>query len=163
MGSEYLIALAAATLQAGGRPESVLEIGCGDGERTLFLAREYPRARVRGVDADEGAVRAAAARIGLDPEGRVAFRHARGRRIPFPDDHFDLVVRSDGAPDAETTRVLRAGGRLIQLYGPRRRPRPAFAGRLAERRLARRGLEPLGRGGAGGAGGATYLVAELKR
>ena len=38
------------------------------------------------------------ARVGLDPEGRVAFKVGAPRGLPFPDDHFDLVVLLDAAP-----------------------------------------------------------------
>jgi ubiquinone/menaquinone biosynthesis C-methylase UbiE len=101
-------------LRVPGRPERVLEIGCGSGEGTLFLAREYPGARVRGVDPSEGAIRAAVARVGLDPEGRIAFKRGSPRQLPFPDDFFDLVAQIGGRlhPD-EIARVLRPGGRLV--------------------------------------------------
>ena len=108
-----LTPLAAAVLHVG-NPERVLQIACGDGDGALFLAREFPTARVRGIDADADLVHAATARVGLDPEGRVAFKVGGPRRIPFPDDHFDLVAVLDARPKAaELARVLRPGGHLI--------------------------------------------------
>ena len=108
-----LTPLAAAVLHVG-RPERVLQVACGDGDAALFLAREFPAARVRGIDADADLVGAARARIGLDPEGRVAFKVGGPRRIPYPDDHFDLVAALDARPaPAELARVLRPGGHLI--------------------------------------------------
>lgn len=96
------------------RPERVLEIGCGDGEAVLFLAREYPSARVRGVDASAEAVREAVSRIGLDPEGRVAFKQGKSRSLPFPDGFFDLVAQAGGAlHPGEIARVLRPSGYLV--------------------------------------------------
>ena len=63
---------------------------------------------MRGVDRSEAAVRAATARVGLDPEGRVAFKQGRPRSLPYPDDLFDLVAQVDGRPPvAEIARVLR--------------------------------------------------------
>ncbi len=114
MPSPSLIALAAAVLRVPTRPERVLEIGCGDGEAVLFLAREYPSARVRGVDPSAEAIREAVARIGLDPEGRVAFKQGKPRALPFPDGFFDLVAQAGGAlrPD-EIARVLRPKGHLV--------------------------------------------------
>src|SRR6201996_5810104 len=101
-----LTPLAAAVLHVGS-PERVLQIACGDGAGTLFLAREFPAARIRGIDADADLVRAAAARVGLDPEGRVAFKEGGPRRIPYPDHHFDLVAALDAQPAAkELARVL---------------------------------------------------------
>src|SRR3954454_15006121 len=96
MQTPPLTPLAAAVLHVAPAPERVLEIECGDGDGALFLAREYPRARVRGVDASEQALRAANARIGLDPEGRVAFKRSPGTELPFPTAHFDLVAQRRG-------------------------------------------------------------------
>jgi SAM-dependent methyltransferase len=160
MGSPDLIALAAATLHVEGSPERVLEVDCDDGERTLFLAREYPRARVRGVDASAEEIQAASARIGLDPEGRVAFKTGSAETgLPFPDDHFDLVARGGGTgPSAEIARVLRPGGELIAFDRARGRDVLGLRGRRFRRLLARHGFELLQ---SGGAGGGTYLVARL--
>jgi ubiquinone/menaquinone biosynthesis C-methylase UbiE len=119
--SPSLTALAAAVLHLPGRPERVLEIACGSGDGVLFLAREYPAARVRGVDPSEAAIAAAVARVGLDPEGRVAFKRGKARALPYPDEFFDLVAQARGRLHAaEIARVLRPGGHLI-LVGERRR------------------------------------------
>lgn len=108
-----LTPLAVAVLHVG-RPERVLQIACGDGDGALFLAREFPAARVRGIDADADLIGAATARVGLDPEGRIAFKVGGPRRIPYPDDHFDLVAALDARPGAaELARVLRPGGHLV--------------------------------------------------
>jgi SAM-dependent methyltransferase len=144
-----LTPLATAVLEAG-EPERVLEVECGDGEATLFLAREFPRARVRGVDRSERAVRAATARVGLDPEGRVAFKLGQPRSLPFPDDHFDLVVLVDATPaGAETARVLRPGGLLVLAYTSRSRVPGGLRGWLLRRGLIRGGFEPLSAADAG--------------
>jgi SAM-dependent methyltransferase len=125
-------------------PERALVVGCGDGEAVLFLAREFPAARVRGVDRSEELVRKASARVGLDPEGRVAFKVGGTGALPYPDDFFDLVVQLEGRPSAaDTARVLRPGGHLI-LTGARRSRFPAGLWEaLARRRLSRVGFEPL--------------------
>lgn len=109
-----LTALAAAVLHLPGRPERVLEVACGSGDGVLFLAREFPAARVRGVDPSETAVAKAVKRVGLDPEGRVAFKRGAARALPYPDDFFDLVTQSRGRLHAtEIARVLRPGGQLV--------------------------------------------------
>lgn len=126
-----LTPLAAAVLLVPGRPERVLEVGCGTGDGVLFLAREFPAARVRGLDRSAEAIRAATTRVGLDPEGRVAFKHAPGRALPYPDDFFDLVVQCGGTlRAAEAARVLSPAGSLLLLG----------RWRLLGRRLGRHGL-----------------------
>lgn len=147
---DQLTTLAAAVLALPTPPERVLEIGCGEGEATLFLAREFPSARVRGVDRSEAAIRAAVARVGLDPEGRVAFKRGDPRALPYPDELFDLVV-CDGASfrPREAARVLRAGGHLLYVEPPprgSRRPRLAWT----EWRLAGLGFETACRAEAAG-------------
>jgi SAM-dependent methyltransferase len=158
VSSADLVALAAAVLHAGREPERVLEVGCGAGERTLFLAREYPRARVRGVDPSPQAVREATARVGLDPEGRVAFKQGDARRgLPFPDDQFDLVV-APGAT-AEIARVLRPAGELVAFAGARPGDALGLRRRRERRALRKHGFQVIH---SGGAGGGTYMVARVR-
>ena len=136
-----LTPLAAAVLRVG-EPERILEIECATGEATLFLAREFPRARVRGVDRDERSVRRASARVGLDPEGRVAFKAGAPASLPFPDDLFDLLVAVDAEPNfAEAARVLRPGGSLLCVRTRLHEPAGGPRGWLAERRRRRQGFE----------------------
>jgi ubiquinone/menaquinone biosynthesis C-methylase UbiE len=141
--SPLLTPLAAAVLHVGD-PERILQIECGDGEAALFLAREFPSARVRGVDSSEGRVRQAGARIGLDPEGRIAFKQGNPRSLPFPADHFDLLAAVDAHPvPGEAARVLRPGG-FLALASTRAATTPAgWGGKLLRRRLARLGFESI--------------------
>jgi ubiquinone/menaquinone biosynthesis C-methylase UbiE len=138
-----LTPLAAAVLHVG-VPERILQIECDEGDGALFLAREFPSARVRGVDGSPEAVRRACARVGLDPEGRIAFKQGRPRSLPFPADHFDLLTAVDALPSAaETARVLRPGG-FLALAATRGREVPAgLRGKLLPVRLRRRGFEPI--------------------
>jgi len=153
-----LTPLAAAVLHVG-RPERVLQTACGDGEAALFLAREFPTARVRGIDADAAAVAAAAQRVGLDPEGRVAFKVGGPRRIPYPEDHFDLVAAVDSRPSPrELARVLRPGGYLILAATHGRATGSGLSGRLLARGLRARGFEQVA---AMDAGAGSFAVARL--
>jgi len=139
----HLTPLAAAVLHVGD-PERILQVECGDGEGAMFLSREFPSARVRGVDRSAAAVREAAARIGLDPEGRVAFKQGGRRSLPFPADHFDLLAALDARPaPGEAARVLRPGGFLALAESHRADAPAGLGGRLLRRRLGRLGFEPI--------------------
>src|SRR5690242_1507081 len=141
--SPLLTPLAAAVLHVGD-PERILQIECGQGDGVLFLAREFPSARIRGVDSSEEEIREASARVGLDPEGRVAFKQGTPRSLPFPDDHFDLLAAADARlAAAEAARVLRPGGFLALVATAAPAVAPGFRGKLLRRRLARRGFESI--------------------
>ena len=141
---DHLAPLAAAALRVAGPPERVLDIGTGTGEGALLLAREFPRASVRGIDISEGMVRSAQGKIGLDPEGRVAFRVADAASLPFGEESFDLVAQLNMPPFFdEIARVLRPAGHVIvaaswgadtPFYTP---------DTVRERAFRRRGIEPV--------------------
>lgn len=110
----HLAALAVAVTKIDRRPERALDLGTGTGEGALFLAREFPNASIRGVDLSPEMIRRAQAKIGLDPEGRVAFKVADASDLPYPDGHFDLVSGLNMPPFfAEVSRVLRHGGHAL--------------------------------------------------
>ena len=101
--------------------------------------RPLPRPRVPGGPGPRGRQlrgggSAATARIGLDPEGRVAFKAGRPRSLPFPDDLFDLVAQLDGRPRGRRDRPGAAARRLPDPRLLRRRGTPP-AGSLPARRL----------------------------
>src|SRR5918996_914018 len=111
---DHLAPLAAAALHVSVAPERVLDVGTGTGEGALLLAREFPRASVRGIDISPPMIRSAQAKIGLDPEGRVAFRVADAASLPYDEESFDLVAQLNMPPFfAEIDRVLRPGGHVI--------------------------------------------------
>jgi SAM-dependent methyltransferase len=143
VSSPPLTPLAAAVLHVGD-PERILQLECGEGDGALFLAREFPSARVRGVDRSQRKIQEARARVGLDPEGRIAFKQGEPRSLPFPDRHFDLIATLDARPaPGETSRVLRPGGFLV-LAASRSLGVPAgLGGRLLLWRLGRLGFEPI--------------------
>lgn len=113
-GPVHLAPLAAALLHVRPEPERALDIGTGLGDGALLIAREFPHARVRGVDLSEEMVRRAQERIGLDPDGRVAFKVGDASHLPFDEGSFDLVTQLNVPPFfAEIARVLRPGGFAI--------------------------------------------------
>ncbi len=119
-------------------PARVLDIGCGAGTNSLFLARSG--FRVSGVDLAPAAIEAAqrrAARAGLS----VDFRSGDALRLPFPDRSFGgavdvgcyhtIPLRLRRAYSREIARVVRPGGRYLvswvgreatQKQGPPHRP-----------------------------------------
>jgi len=154
--AEHLAPMAAALLHVSPPPERALDLGTGTGTGALLIAREFPQARVRGVDISEEMIHLAQARIGLDPDGRVAFKVADASSLPYDDDSFDLVAQLNMPPFfRETARVLRPGGHAIvaaswgaatPFYTP-----PS----VLERGFRRCGLEPVE---SGEAGQGTYTV-----
>jgi ubiquinone/menaquinone biosynthesis C-methylase UbiE len=153
----HLAAFAAACATVNPAPERVLELGTGTGEAALFLAREFPRASVRGVDVSEEMIRAAQAKVGLDPDGRIAFRVADAARLPYDAESFDLVAMLNMPPFfAETARVLRPGGSVIVAasWGP---ATPFYTPpAVLERGFRRHGIEAAGDGETGG--GAWFVA-----
>jgi SAM-dependent methyltransferase len=112
--AERLAPLAAGLLEVSPAPERALEIGTGTGVGALLIAREFPQARVRGIDVSEEMIRRAQDRIGLDPEGRVVFRVADASDLPWEDASFDLVAEINMPPFFdEIARVLRPGGFVV--------------------------------------------------
>ena len=111
---EYLAPMAAALLHVKPAPERALDVGAGTGDGTFLIAREFPQASVRGIDISEEMIRAANAKMGLDPDGRVAFRVLDAADLPYDEDSFDLVTHLNMPPfAAEVARVLRPAGYVI--------------------------------------------------
>ena len=112
--ADHLAGLGAALLHVRPAPERALEVGTGTGEGALLIAREFPQARVRGVDISDRMIEAATGKVGLDPEGRIAFRVADAARLPYEAESFDLVAHLNMPPFVrEIARVLRPGGQVI--------------------------------------------------
>ncbi|MGD0546371.1 MAG: class I SAM-dependent methyltransferase [Terracidiphilus sp.] len=94
------------------RGESILDLGCGDGQLTLRLAATG--ASVVGVDLSPEMLAAARAR-GVDA------REGSAESLPFPAAAFDAVfsnavlhwIRDQDVMMAEVRRVLKPGGRFV--------------------------------------------------
>lgn len=155
--AEHLAALAVGVTKIDRRPERALDLGTGTGVAALFLAREFPHASIRGVDISEEMVRRAQGKVGLDPEGRIAFRVADASALPFADEHFDLVTQVNLPPFfAETARVLRHGGHVVVVASSGSQTPFYTADSVLESGFARRGLV---RVSVGTIGSGTYFVA----
>jgi phosphoethanolamine N-methyltransferase len=99
----------------------VLDLGCGSGGITLFIAEKFHPKQIVGFDVELPVIARArhrATRMGL--AGQVEFTQGPPGRLPFPDESFDLVFSKDAMvhiPDkdaifAEIVRVLKPGGML---------------------------------------------------
>jgi ubiquinone/menaquinone biosynthesis C-methylase UbiE len=147
---DHLQALATATTRISPAPERVLDIGTGTGEGALFLAREFPRASIRGVDFSEEMIREAQGKIGLDPDGRVAFRVADAADLPYDAESFDLVTLVNVPPFfAEVARVLRPGGHVVVVATGGAATPFYTPDAVLERGFRRRGIELVENGEAG--------------
>lgn len=103
------------------RPQNILDVGCGIGGSSLYLAEKFG-AKVTGitlspVQANRAKERAQAAGL----QARTDFQVANALEMPFADNSFDLVWSLESGehmPDKvkflqECKRVLKPGGKLI--------------------------------------------------
>lgn len=102
------------------RPDArVLDLCCGTGDMTFALRREAGQsgAQILGADFSHAMLRRAAEKSSADAT-RPGWIEADALRLPFPDQHFDLVTSAFGfrnladydAGLREIVRVLRPGG-----------------------------------------------------
>ena len=147
---DHLVALATALNGLRPEPERVLDVGTGTGVAALFLAREYPRASIRGVDVSEEMIRLARSKVGLDPDGRIAFKVADSAALPFGDDSFDLVTLVNVPPFfTELARVLRPEGHVVVVATGGARTPFYTPNAVLERGFRRQGVELVRAGNAG--------------
>jgi tRNA (cmo5U34)-methyltransferase len=98
----------------------ILELGTGTGETARRVLRNYPTARLTGIDVSEEML--AVARRALAPE-QVDELMVRGIQDPLPEGPFDLVISAltihhldaHGKADLfhRLARTLRPGGRFV--------------------------------------------------
>jgi len=102
-------------------PESVLDVGCGEGVLTREWAERLGTGRVVGVDLDDPRLRAeweAGARPNLE------YRAAEAHALPFADGDFDLVAGIEVLehvpdPDAALREMARVARRRLLVSVPR--------------------------------------------
>jgi tocopherol O-methyltransferase len=103
------------------KPQNIIDVGCGIGGSTLYLAQKFG-AKATGISLSPVQVSRATARAKLTGlEERVQFQVANALEMPFADHSFDLVWSLESGehmPDKtkflqECYRVLQPGGKLI--------------------------------------------------
>jgi SAM-dependent methyltransferase len=102
---------------------SVLDVGCGEGQYALEIARRFPRATVVGVDVNTVALDTARAQSAGQPNVRFATHDIREPMRPdvVPDAGFDMVVSwmvllhlpEKAVALSHLAAVLRPGGGLL--------------------------------------------------
>ena len=111
--------------------ERVLDVGCGHGLMLIGAAKRVPSGRAVGIDIwsqeDQKSNSVAATLENARREGvagRIEVVNADMRKIPFPDNSFDVVLSSFAVHNLydraqreqalrEIARVLKSGGRLV--------------------------------------------------
>lgn len=130
---------------------TILDMGCGTGEQTLGYSREFPDARVTGIDCARPFVRFA---HGLAESAGLAldFFEMDAGRTGFADESFDLIVsiimfhettRAQVADIlAECWRLLRPGGLVLHLDVPYQPARMSLIGQVTNHWQVRHNGEP---------------------
>ncbi|MEW6359080.1 MAG: class I SAM-dependent methyltransferase [Planctomycetota bacterium] len=99
-------------------PESILDMGCGEGFLTRSFRRALPLARIVGVDSDRAAIEIARQR---NPD--VEFHREDVLGLSFPDHAFDMVICSEVLehvpdPHAALSELCRVSARHVMLSVP---------------------------------------------
>lgn len=76
------------------RPSSILEVGCGYGKQLRKLRRALPDCRIVGVDFSPSQLTRGRDYLDEREAASVSLALADGRRLPFADHSFDLVLTS---------------------------------------------------------------------
>lgn len=118
-------------------PQNILDVGCGIGGSTLYLAQKF-NATAQGVTlSPEQAKRAQERATEANLGERVQFQVANALNLPFSDESFDLIWSLESGehfPDKakflqEAYRVLKPGGMLLMATWCHR-PTDSLAGEL---------------------------------
>lgn len=116
------------------RAQSILDVGCGIGGSTLYLANKF-HAQATGITLSPVQAQRAKQRArDLAMGDRAQFQVADALNMPFPDNHFDVIWSLESGehmPDKtqflrECYRVLKPGGRFLMATWGHRPVPPAL-------------------------------------
>jgi SAM-dependent methyltransferase len=79
--------------QIGGAA-SLLDVGCGDGTMAADVAARVGAQRLAGID------------VSIRPDAIIQVRDYDGRKLPYPDESFEIVVLADVLHHAEQPEVV---------------------------------------------------------
>ena len=102
-------------------PQSLLDVGCGEGVLAQRLAEQIAPRRVVGIDLEEESIQAGWA---THAAPNLQYIVMRAERLPFADDEFDLACAIEvleHVPDPEHTlaEMARCAGRHLLVSVPR--------------------------------------------
>ena len=109
-----------ADLFASAEPESVLDVGCGEGVLTHRWASEIAPGRVVGIDLDDPLLAREWTQRGA---ANLEFVVQRAEQLPFADDEFDLATATEVLehvpdPDATLSEMARCARRHLLVSVP---------------------------------------------
>lgn len=110
--------LAAIFQEKAFKPQSIIDVGCGDGEVAKFFVEYFPESHITGIDVSHESVKKASDR-NLQ---RTTFKAYDGTNLPFANDSADFIfianvlhhIRHNLHPGilSEFKRVLKPSGKL---------------------------------------------------
>jgi 2-polyprenyl-3-methyl-5-hydroxy-6-metoxy-1,4-benzoquinol methylase len=108
-------------LMAQARPQSLLDVGCGEGVLVHRWALSMPQARLVGIDLEEESIQAGWAERGAP---NLEYRTMAAEDLPFAEDEFELasaIEVLEHVPDPEHTvaEMARCASRHLLVSVPR--------------------------------------------
>jgi len=115
-------------------PQTVLDVGCGIGGTSRYIAKKFPEAQVTGITISPEQQRRATQLASERGVNNAKFELCDALDMKYPDNSFDLVWACESGehmPDKEKyvqemTRVLKPGGRIVVATWCQRETPPEF-------------------------------------